>query len=147
MSLPVSRANGSYNGVMTGRLKHRYKGVYKLCVPGCAMSPVARSGGEWAPSKCATSKQHNRSSWYHHCTLHNRPFFRISCRSRGSMEERWTSDPTVAGSSPAAIVLCVGSHGVAVALRIPNPTTAVRFRLRSSLWVVESPLFVESPMV
>ena len=25
-------------------------------------------------------------------------------RSRGSMEERWTSDPTVAGSSPAAIV-------------------------------------------
>ena len=30
------------------------------------------------------------------------------CRSRGSMEERWTSDPTVAGSSPAAIVVCRG---------------------------------------
>ena len=55
----------------------------------------------------------------------------FGARSRGSMEERWTSDPTVAGSSPAAIVLCVGPHGVAVALRIPNPTTAVRFRLRS----------------
>ena len=25
-------------------------------------------------------------------------------------------------------------HGVAVALRIPNPTTAVRFRLRSLFW-------------
>ena len=31
----------------------------------------------------------------------------ISHRSRGSMEERWTSDPTVAGSSPAAIVIFV----------------------------------------
>ena len=28
-------------------------------------------------------------------------------RSRGSMEERWTSDPTVAGSSPAAIVFAL----------------------------------------
>ena len=43
-----------------------------------------------------------------------------------------------AGHAPmfwAGLVCCwlIGSHGVAVALRIPNPTTAVRFRLRSSL--------------
>ena len=35
-----------------------------------------------------------------------------------------------------------GPHGVAVALRIPNPTTAVRFRLRSLF----GPLNDDSPM-
>ena len=35
-------------------------------------------------------------------TLPSASFWRC-CRSRGSMEERWTSDPTVACSSPAAI--------------------------------------------
>ena len=37
-------------------------------------------------------------------TLPSASFWRC-CRSRGSMEERWSSDPTVAGPSPAAIAL------------------------------------------
>jgi hypothetical protein len=71
-------------------------------------------------SKAAVSALYR--PWYLIRTLHNRPFFCTPCGSRGSMEKCWTSDPTVAGP-----------HGVAVALRIPNPTTAVRFRLRSLL--------------
>lgn len=89
----------------------------------------------WASySMCATSQNIDAPFFMvfstARCTIAPFPMLR---RSRGSMEERWTSDPTVAGSSPAAIVLCMGPHGVAVALRIPNPTTAVRFRLRSLL--------------